>query len=91
MDGVYCRMGRAINEEVFTKLNTATKNIGTSPKDIELIIRNFEDHLIEEDKFINTLSIFNKKPDDFGYEVEVSGSDIDEFEEFLNQGVGNEN
>jgi hypothetical protein len=35
--------------------------------------------------------IFNKKPDDFGYEVEVSGSDIDEFEEFLNQGVGNEN
>lgn len=91
MDGVYCRIGRAINEEVFTKLNTATKNIGTSPKDIEIIIRNFEDHLIDEDKFINTLSIFNKKPDDFGYEVEVSGSDIDEFEEFLKQGVGNEN
>ncbi|MDD2482012.1 MAG: XRE family transcriptional regulator [Lutispora sp.] len=49
MDGEYGRIGRAINEEVFLKLNNATNNIGTSPKDIEIIIRNFEDELIDED------------------------------------------
>ncbi|NLK29404.1 MAG: ImmA/IrrE family metallo-endopeptidase [Clostridiales bacterium] len=90
MDGEYGRMGRAINEEVFLKLNKATNNIGTSPKDIEIIIRNFEDRLIDEDKFMNTLALFNKKPDDFGYEFEVSDEDIDEFEEFFNGEAGDE-
>ena len=32
---------------------------------------------------MNTLAL-NKKPDDFGYEFEVSDEDIDEFEEFFN-------
>lgn len=85
LDGEYGRMGKAINKEVFVKLNTATNNIGTSPKDIEIIIRNFEDGIIDEDKFINTLNLFNKKPDDFGYKFEVSDEDIDEFEEFFNE------
>lgn len=84
MVGEYGRMGRAINEEVFLKLNKATNNIGTSPKDIEIIIRNFEDELIDEDKFTNTLALFNKNPDDFGYEFEISDEDIEEFEEFFN-------
>jgi Zn-dependent peptidase ImmA (M78 family) len=85
LDGEYGRMGKAINKEIFVKLNTATNNIGTSPKDIEIIIRNFEDGIIDEDKFINTLNLFNKKPDDFGYKFEVSDEDIDEFEEFFNE------
>lgn len=85
LDGEYGRMGKAINKEVFVKLNTATNNIGTSPKDIEIIIRNFEDGIIDEDKFINTLNLFNKKPDDFGYKFEVSDEDIDEFEDFFNE------
>ena len=90
MDGEYGRTGRAINEEAFLKLNKATNNIGTSPKDIEIIIRNFEDELIDEDKFTNTLALFNKNPDDFGYEFEVSDEDIEEFEEFFNGEVGDE-
>lgn len=90
MDVEYGRMGRAINEEVYLKLNKATNNVGTSPKDIEIIIRNFEDDLIDEDKFTNTLALFNKKPDDFGYEFEVSDEDIDEFEEFFNGEVYDE-
>ena len=90
MDGEYGRTGRAINEEVFLKLNKATNNIGTSPKDIEIIIRNFEDELIDEDKFTNTLALFNKNPDDFGYEFEVSDEDIEEFEEFFKGEVGDE-
>jgi Zn-dependent peptidase ImmA (M78 family) len=83
-NGEYGRMGIAINKEVFIKLNTVTNSIGTSPKDIEIIIRNFEDGIIDEDKFINTLSLFNQKPDDFGYKFEASNEDIDEFEEFFN-------
>jgi len=85
LDGEYGRMGKAINKEIFVKLNTATNNIGTSPKDIEIIIRNFEDGIIDEDKLINTLNLFNKKPDDFGYKFEVSDEDIDEFEKFFNE------
>ena len=84
--GEYWRTGMAINEEVFSKLNKPTNNIGTSPKNIEIIIRNFEDHLIDEDNFMKTLALFNKKPDDFGYEFEVSAEDIDEFERYFNKG-----
>lgn len=90
MDGEYGRIGKAINKEVFIKLNTATNNIGTSPKDIEMIIRNFEDNIIDEDQFIKTLSLFDKKPDDFGYEIEVSSEDIAEFEGFFNGEVDDE-
>lgn len=90
MDGEYGRIGRAINEEVFLKLNTPTNTIGTSPKEIEIIIRNFEDQLINEDQFINTLALFNKKPQDFGYYFEVSDEDIDEFEDFFNEEVTSE-
>lgn len=90
MNSEYGRMGKAINKEVFVKLNTVTNHVGTSPKDIEIIIRNFEDNIIDEDKFINSLSIFDKKPDDFGYKIEVSIEDIDEFEEFFNGEVDDE-
>jgi len=90
MDGEYGRIGNAINKEIFVKLNTPTNNIGASPKNIEIIIRNFEDGIIDEDHLINTLSLFDKKPDDFGYEIEVSSEDIDEFEEFFNEAVDDE-
>jgi Zn-dependent peptidase ImmA (M78 family) len=91
MKGEYWRIGNAINEEAFLKLNTATNNIGTSPKHIEVIIRNFEDNVIDEDNFISNLTLFNKKPEDFGFEIEVSSEDIDEFEEFFKAEANNEN
>lgn len=79
----YGKIGHAINKEVFLKLNQPTKNIGTSPNEIELIIRNFEDDLIDEDKFAETLSLFNRTPDEFGYEIIVSQEDIDELDAFF--------
>lgn len=82
--GEYHRVGNAFNGEVFLMLNTSTNTIGTSPKDIEIIIRNFEDNIIDEDTFSDTLNLFNKKPDDFGYEIKISKEDIDEFEDFFN-------
>lgn len=91
MDGEYGRMGKAINNDVFMKLNTATKNIGTSPKDIEVIIRNYEDNIIDEDKFTDTLSLFSKKPNDFGYEFNISDEDVDEFDAFFDKEAYHEN
>ena len=82
-NGEYYRLGKAINNEIFSKLNTITSDIGISPKDIEVIIRNFEDSIIDEDKFADTLNLFHKTPDDFGYELTISDEDLDEFEDFF--------
>lgn len=83
MDEEYGRIGKATNSDTFLKLNTATNTIGTSAKDIEIIIRNFEDNIIDEDKFADTLLLFDKKPDDYGYGVNISEEDIDEFDDFF--------
>ena len=83
LQGEYGKIGQAINKEVFLKLNQPTKNIGTSPNEIEIIIRNFDDNLIDEDKFAETLSLFNRTPDEFGYEIKVSQEDIDELDAFF--------
>lgn len=83
LQGEYGKAGLATNKETFLKLNQPTKNIGTSPNEIEIIIRNFEDNLIDEDKFAETLSLFNKTPDEFGYEIKVSQEDIDELDDFF--------
>ena len=75
--------GEVLRKEIFLKLNQPTKNVGTSPIEIEIIIRNFEDNLIDEDKFTETLSIFNRRPDEFGYEIKASQEDIDELDAFF--------
>ncbi|WP_296561486.1 ImmA/IrrE family metallo-endopeptidase [uncultured Acetobacterium sp.] len=83
LQGEYGKAGLATNKDEFLKLNQPTKNIGTSPNEIEIIIRNFEDNLIDEDKFAETLSLFNKTPDEFSYEIKVSQEDIDELDAFF--------
>jgi|SRR5665648_119502 len=90
MSGEYALIGKAIDKDIFTKLNTSTNTIGTSPKDIEAIIRNFEDNIIDEDQFNNILLTFGKKPDDFGYETEISSEDLEEFESFFGEEATNE-
>ena len=83
LTGYYGKIGQAINKDVFTKLNTSTQSIGAAPNDIEVIIRNFEDHLIDEDQFTKILSLFNKTPDEFGYNLNVSEEDSDAFESYF--------
>jgi len=85
-DGEYAKMGLALNSEIYIKLNKKTNTIGTSAKDIEIIIRNFEDGLIDEDKFAEVLDLFNKTPDDFGYKITVSDEDLAEFDAFFSGG-----
>ena len=84
--GEYARIGRATQNDIFTMLNTVTKAIGTSPRSIEIIIRNFEDKLIDEDTFTNILRLFDKTPADFGYEISVLQDDADEINDFFNEG-----
>lgn len=83
LESEYGKIGQAISKEVFLKLNQPTKNIGTSPNELEIIIRNFEDNLIDEDFFAETLNLFNRTPDEFGYKIEVSQKDLDELEAFF--------
>lgn len=73
-EGEYGRIGRSTQKDIFSMLNTATHTIGTSPRAIETIIRNFEDNLIDEDTFAKLLGLFNKTPTDFGYEIVISPS-----------------
>lgn len=88
--GEYWKYGKAINGDVFVRLNTVTLGVGTSPKNIELIIRNFEDDLIDEHLFIQALQLFQKKPEDFDYSPEVSSEDLAEFEDLWDEGEENE-
>ncbi len=90
VDGEYGKICFAFNREVFLKLNTVTSNIGTSPNAIEVIIRNFEDNLIDEDKFAEILSVFNRKPNEFGYDIKISQEDLDEFEDFFSEDEADE-
>lgn len=90
LNSEYGRLGQAINKDIFSKLNTTTSTTGISPKDIEVIIRNFEDNIIDEDKFTETLNLFHKTPDDFGYEFTISDEDMDEFEAFFEEESDNE-
>lgn len=82
-DGEYYKYGLAVNRDIFNCLNEKTNNKGASPGKIEKIIRNFEDELIDEDKFAETLKLFDKIPDEFGYQVKVDQRDLDELDEFL--------
>lgn len=77
-DGEYRRIGRSTLRDVFLKLNTATKSVGSSPRAIETILRNFEDHLIDEDTFVRMLGLFNKSPADYGYEISISQDDVED-------------
>ena len=81
----YGRIGKAIDNDIFLRLNTITNNIGTSPKNIEIIIRNYEDGIISEDKFVDTLGLFHKKPDDFGYTFKIPDEDILEWNAFFDR------
>jgi Zn-dependent peptidase ImmA (M78 family) len=82
-EGEYGRVGRSTQSDVFLKLNTATKTVGSSPRAIETILRNFEDNLIDEDTFVRLLGRFKKSPSDYGYEISISQDDMNEMHDFI--------
>lgn len=82
-EGEFGRICQGFNKDVFLKLNTPTNNIGTSPGAIEIILRNYEDDLIDEEKLIEILGLFRRTPDEFGYEIKIAQEDMDELEAFF--------
>lgn len=83
LEGDYGRIGRSTQSDVFQKLNTITKTVGSSPRAIETILRNFEDDLVDEDTFVRLLELFKKSPADYGYEVCISQDDMNEMHDFI--------
>lgn len=64
--GMYRRLLKSVDPEISELLNKKTKTVGVSNRVTETIISNYEDALIDEDEFVSTLAMFNKKPEDFG-------------------------
>ncbi len=82
-DGEYGRIGQSMQRDVFLALNTITRTAGASPRAIEIILRNFEDDLIDEDTFEKLLRQFNQSPADYGHEISISQEDMDEMHDFI--------
>lgn len=79
------RICHALDSDTFLKLNTPTNKIGISPKNIEIIIKNYENDLIDDNTFIKVLNMFNIDPASFGYDFEICDDDYNELEEVLEE------
>ena len=51
---------------------------------------NFEDGSLTEDEFVKLLDLFGKKPDDFGFDLTVDDTDLDELKELFEGGDADE-
>ena len=71
----YRRILKTVDSEISELLNKKTKSIGISNKIIETIISNYEDGFIDDDEFVSTLALFDKKPEDVGYEIKIELDD----------------
>ena len=74
-DGMYRRLLKTIDSEISGLLNKKTRNIGVSNRVIETIISNYEDGLIDDDEFVQILKMFEKKPEDFGFNMDIELDD----------------
>jgi len=77
-ESVYFKIGIALNKEEFIKINSVTEKAGVDADSLGLILQNYDEGLITIDGAVKDLGIFNKKLEDFGYEVEILDDDIDE-------------
>lgn len=69
-DGMYRRLLKNIDSEISELLNKRTKTVGVSNIVIETIISNYEDGLIDDDEFVHILELFDKRPEDFGFNMD---------------------
>ena len=74
-DGMYRRLLKSIDSEISELLNKKTKTIGVSNRVIETIISNYEDGMIDDDEFVSILNMFEKKPEDFGIDMDIEYDD----------------
>ena len=74
-DGMYRRLLKNIDSEISELLNKRTKTVGVSNIVIETIISNYEDGLIDDDEFVHILALFDKRPEDFGFNMDSEMDD----------------
>ena len=72
--GMYRRLLKNIDPEISELLNKKTKTVGVSNRVVETIISNYEDGFID-DEFVRTLAMFDKKPEDFGFDMDAELDD----------------
>lgn len=65
--GMYRRLLKNVDAEISELLNKRTKTIGVSHRIVETVISNYEDEFIDDDEFVRTLAMFDKRPEDFGF------------------------
>lgn len=82
----YGSICKAVDENVYNLLNSPTNKIGTTANYVEVVIRNYEDGLIDLDSFTKGLTILGKRPADFfPDDLRVSSDDISEFDDYLSE------
>lgn len=74
----YYKIGSTLNPNVFHKLNSLTDKRGAEPESLNIILQNYDEGITTIDSTVKDLSIFNKKLEDFGYQIEILDDDIDE-------------
>lgn len=84
-EGMYRRILKNIDSEISELLNKKTKTVGVSNRVIEAIISNYEDGWIDDDEFVRTLALFEKRPEDFGIDM-IAEIDEDLKEFFESEG-----
>lgn len=74
-EGMYRRLLKNTDAEISELLNKRTKTVGVSNRVVETIISNYEDGLIDDDEFVHTLALFDKSPEDFGFDIDAELDD----------------
>ena len=85
-ESIYGKIFFSIAPDCYTKLNTITRRTDVSNWVLEIFIMNFEDGSLTEDEFVKLLNLFGKRPDDFGFDLIVDDSDLDEWNELFESG-----
>lgn len=74
-EGIYRRILRNTDKEISELLNKKTRSVGISNRVTEIIISNYEDGFIDDDEFLKLLKLFDKKPEDFGFDMSIELDD----------------
>ncbi len=83
IDSIYYKIGSAVNNQLFDKLNSVSDKKGVESEALNVILQNFDEDTITLDVVVDDLKIFNKKIEDFGYDIDIDDDDIDEIKDLF--------
>jgi Zn-dependent peptidase ImmA (M78 family) len=81
----YFKAGLNSDTEIFVILNKKTHKAGVDGKNLEVLIRNYEDGIISSSEFASVLEVFGKKPEELGLVEEISKEDLEDMSDFLGE------